>query len=88
MINEIALFSLLGQGLLFLLTSKNRDQNFVYQIFKVVTNPIMKFTRLITPKIIIDSHIGFVAFFILIVFEITLIVTKIYVVYQLSSTNM
>ena len=39
--------------------------------------PVMKFARLITPRIVIDQHIGWVALFLLLVAEVLLILAKI-----------
>lgn len=64
---EVALLVLLGQGILFVFAGATRHQNLVYRIFAIVTGPIMKATRLITPRFIVDQHIGFVAFFLLVV---------------------
>ena len=58
---EIAGLSLVGQGILYLLMGARRDQNFVYNLFQGLTLPVMKLARLITPKVAIDRHIGFVA---------------------------
>ena len=75
--NEIALMALLSQGVLFVLAGAKRDSNFVYFILKTLTMPVMKFARLITPRVIIDQHIGWVALFLLLVAEVLLIVAKI-----------
>lgn len=75
--NEIALMALLSQGVLFVLAGAKRDNNFVYFILKTLTMPVMKFARLITPRVIIDQHIGWVALFLLLVAEVLLIVAKI-----------
>ena len=48
------------------LAGAKRDQNIVYNLFRTVTSPITRFTRLITPRVILDAHIGLVAFFLLI----------------------
>ena len=77
-INEIALLALLGQGILFLFAGAKRDSNPIYFVFKTITSPIMKFARLITPRIVIDQHIGFVALFLLLAAEALLIAAKIY----------
>ena len=53
----------LGQGVLWVIAGAKRDQNMVYNLFKTVTSPVMQLTRAITPRIIIDAHIGLVAFF-------------------------
>lgn len=75
--NEVALMALLSQGILFVLAGAKRDNNFVYFILKTLTMPVMKFTRLITPRVIIDQHIGWVALFLLLVAEALLIIAKI-----------
>jgi len=59
---EIVGLALLGQGVLYLLAGANREQNFFYRILKTVTLPLWRFTRLITPRVIIDKHIGPVLF--------------------------
>ncbi len=62
---EVAGAFLLGQGILWLFGPKARDGNFIYDLFKKGTSPIIRFTRFITPRFVHDSHIGLVAFFIL-----------------------
>jgi ABC-type uncharacterized transport system permease subunit len=58
---EIAGLSLLGQGILYVLAGARRDQNFIYKLFQGLTLPVMKLTRLITPKVVLDRHLGYVA---------------------------
>ena len=62
---EVALLGLIGQGVLALLAGGRRHNNFVYRLFLVITGPVMKVCRWITPKVIIDKHLPFVAFFLL-----------------------
>ncbi len=62
---ELAGFFLLGQGLLYLLAGKKREQNLAYQILCVLTGPVIRVTRGITPKAVVDRHIPLVAFLIL-----------------------
>lgn len=76
-INEIALIALISQGALYVLAGSKRENNFVYFILKTMTMPAMKFARLITPRVILDQHIGWVALFILLLAEVLLIVAKI-----------
>lgn len=76
-INEIALIALISQGALYVLAGSKRDNNFVYFILKTMTMPAMKFARLITPRIILDQHIGWVTLFILLLAEALLIAAKI-----------
>jgi hypothetical protein len=76
-INEIALMALISQGALYLLAGARRDGNVIYFILKTITMPVMKFARLITPRIVLDQHIGWVALFILLLAEALLIAAKI-----------
>lgn len=58
---EIAGLSLIGQGILYVLAGARRDRNFVYKLFQGLTLPVMKLARLITPKVVLDRHLGYVA---------------------------
>ena len=63
---EVAAMLLLGQGVLWLFGPKARDGNFVYDLFRKGTRPVIVLTRFITPRFVHDSHIGLVAFLILV----------------------
>jgi len=76
-VNEVALVALISQGALFILAGSKRDGNFVYFILKSITMPVMKFARLITPRVVLDQHICWVALFLLLVAEVLLILAKI-----------
>ena len=76
---EIAAMALLAQGLIGLLSGQAKQENFVYRLFQVVTSPVIKITRAITPGFINDRHIGLVSFFILFWLWIALIFAKGYV---------
>lgn len=62
---EVAGFALLGQGLLAILAGAKRNDNFVYRLFQVVTSPVTRLVRLVTPRFVIDRHIPFLSFFLL-----------------------
>ncbi|MDP2793405.1 MAG: hypothetical protein Q8O25_04875 [Sulfurisoma sp.] len=62
---EVALLALLGQGVVALLAGARRDTNPIYVLFKIVTRPAIIAARWITPKVILDKHVPFVAFFLL-----------------------
>jgi len=64
-LTEVAMLSLLGQGLVAFLAGARRSTNPVYQLFNVITGPVVKAVRYITPKVIIDRHLPFVTFFLL-----------------------
>lgn len=60
---EVALLSLLGQGVVGLLSGASREKNPVYRVFSIVTRPPIRLARLITPRLVIDRHVPYVAFF-------------------------
>ena len=74
---ELLLMVMLGQGLLFIFAGASRHQNLVYRVFATVTQPVMKATRFITPRFIVDQHIGFVAFFLLAVLWVVALALKV-----------
>lgn len=76
---EVAGLSLIGQGLIGLLAGKAKQNNFVYRIFLVVTAPIYKLARLISPRFIADAHMGLVSFFIVFWLWLALVYAKGYI---------
>jgi uncharacterized protein YggT (Ycf19 family) len=62
---EVSMLFLLGQGLLALLAGSRRHTNTVYQLFVIVTRPVLKAVRVVSPPQVIDKHLPFVAFFLL-----------------------
>ncbi len=81
-LTEVAGLAMIGQGLLYVLAGAKRDQNLVYGIFRTLTSPVMKVTRWITPRIVLDRHLGLVAFFLLIVLWVGLTLMKIKIVLE------
>jgi hypothetical protein len=73
---EVAALFMLGQGVLWLFGPRARDGNFIYDLFKKGTTPVIKLTRFLTPRFVHDAHIGLVAFFILAWLWIGLAVAK------------
>ena len=78
-LTEVALFSLMGQGLLYVLAGKSRDSNLIYKLFKVITSPVTRAARALTPRFILDRHISMVTFFLLLWLWLLLAVAKRYV---------
>lgn len=76
---EVAGMALIGQGLIGLVSGKSKQDNFVYRIFMVVTSPIYKLARAISPKFIADAHLGLASFFILFWLWIGLVYAKGYI---------
>jgi hypothetical protein len=62
----LGLLFLAGQGVLYVLAGHKRATNLFYQLFQVLTRPVIRLTRAITPKVIIDRHVPFVAFLLLV----------------------
>lgn len=62
---EVALLALLGQAAVGLLSGTRRHKNPIYALFQVITKPVVRFTRWFTPKVILDRHVPFVAFFLM-----------------------
>ncbi len=73
---EVAGFALLGQGILAVLAGKYREQNLFYRILRIVTQPVVRAVRFVTPRLIIDAHIPMVTFFLLFWLWIALAVAK------------
>ena len=81
-LTEIAGVAFLGQGVLWVIAGAKRQENVVYKMFKTLTSPVTRATRLVTPRVIIDAHIGLVAFFLLIVLWVVLTAFKIKIVME------
>lgn len=65
--SEILAFSLVGQGVLWLIAGKSRDTNVVYRMFAIITRPLMRLARLITPKLVLDRHVWMIAVLIVVI---------------------
>ena len=62
---EIALLCLAGQWVLGLLAGKRREQNLFYQLFQVLTRPVLRGARMVSPRVVLDQHLPLVAFLLL-----------------------
>ncbi|MBL8316342.1 MAG: hypothetical protein JNK55_21635 [Rubrivivax sp.] len=65
MVCEIALLALVGQAVLYVLAGAKRDDNFFYQLLKILTRPFIAAARFITPRQVLDAHVPLVAFLLL-----------------------
>jgi hypothetical protein len=74
---EIALMALAGQWVLGLLAGARREQNLFYQVFQVVTRPLMRMARFVSPRVVLDQHLPLVAFLLLMFAWIVATITKI-----------
>lgn len=62
---EVAGFALLGQGALAILAGKYREQNIFYRVLRTITQPVVRAVRFITPRVILDTHVPMLTFFLL-----------------------
>jgi hypothetical protein len=74
---EVALLSLAGQWVLGLLAGAKREQNLFYQVFQIVTKPLVAGARLISPRVVLDRHLQLVAFLVLSFVWLIATITKI-----------
>lgn len=63
----IAGLSLAAQFIVAIFNWRRRHENPVYQLFDIVTRPVTRLVRLITPRIVVDQHIPLAAFALLVV---------------------
>jgi len=63
---ELAFMFFLGRGALYILAGHKREGNIFYGVLRVVTDPVIRFARLITPRVVVDTHMPFVAVLLLV----------------------
>ena len=73
---EIALFALIGQGVLFSLSGPSREQNVFYMLLKTLASPAVRFARWISPRFVVDRHVGWIALLLLVTLWIGLAILK------------
>jgi hypothetical protein len=73
---EVAGFALLGQGVLAVLAGNYREQNLFYRVLRIVTGPVVRAVRFITPRFVIDAHVPMLTFFLLFWLWIVLALVK------------
>jgi hypothetical protein len=52
---------LIGQGIVYVLSFGKHEANGVYKLFRLMTSPVVKSVRVITPGRVADRHVPFVA---------------------------
>jgi len=77
MLAEIALLALAGQWVLGLLAGAKREQNLFYQLFQVLTRPLIAGARLVSPRVVLDRHLPLVTFLLLFFVWLVATITKI-----------
>jgi hypothetical protein len=81
---EIALLALAGQAVLAVLAGAKREQNVFYQLLQVMTRPLIAGARFITPKLILDRHVPYVAFLLLFFIWLVATIAKINICVQIG----
>ena len=61
----VAGLSLLAQGIVGVFNWRRRQENFVFQLFAIVTRPVVSLVRRVTPRMILDEHVPLVTFLLL-----------------------
>jgi hypothetical protein len=77
--------ALLGQAALYVIAGSRREGKIVYSMLKTITAPIMKATRGLAPRFVVDQHIAFLALFLLLLLEVILIVLKVKLYYAAAA---
>ena len=62
---ELAFMFLAGRGALYVLAGAKRQGNIFYQLFCILTDPLLKGARWITPRFVVDAHIPLVTLILL-----------------------
>ena len=86
-LTEVAGVAFLGQGVLWVIAGAKREENLVYKLFRTLSSPVMRATRVITPRIVLDRHIWMVAFFWLLVLWIALTAFKVKLVLDAAAAR-
>jgi hypothetical protein len=81
---EIALLSLAGRWLLGLLAGAKREQNFFYQLLSVMTRPVERVARAVSPRIVLDRHVPMVAFLLLAFIWVFSLIAKVQICLQIG----
>lgn len=63
----IAGLALIAQFLVGVFNWRRRNENIVYRLFQVISSPVVKVLRWVTPKVVLDQHIPLAAFTLLLV---------------------
>jgi hypothetical protein len=64
---QVAMYLMAGQAVLYVLAGSRREQNWIYQLFRRGTAWLVKATRVITPRFVLDRHVPFLTFLLLVV---------------------
>jgi hypothetical protein len=83
---EFAGLILIGQGLVYFLSFGRHETNAVYRFFRLLSSPVVKSVRVITPKQVADRHLPLVGLFLLFWLWFGLLLAKAAIFIPLSGT--
>ncbi len=63
----VALLSLMGQGILYVLAGAKRETNFFYTLLRLLAKPFTQPVRWLVPKAFSDQQVGWLTFVLLLV---------------------
>jgi len=69
---EFGALLIVAQALVFLLSFGRHEQNPVYRLLKLLTSPVVRVARWMSPKVIVDRHVPAVALYLLLVLWVAL----------------
>ena len=84
LLTEIALLSLMGQGVVGLLSGQARVRNPVYRLFQLLSQPWVRAARWVAPRIVLDRHVPLVAVFLLLVLWTAATIGKVSICLQMG----
>lgn len=73
---EFAALLIVGQGLVYLLSFGRHEENAIYRLMRLLTSPVVRVARWVSPRVIVDRHVPAVALFMLFVVWVFLLVMK------------
>ncbi|TAG35315.1 MAG: hypothetical protein EAZ34_03865 [Polaromonas sp.] len=85
LLTEIALLSLVGQGVVGLLSGQARLRNPVYRLFKLISQPWVRAARWVCPRIVLDRHMPLVAVFLLLLLWAAAAIAKVSICMQVGA---
>ena len=77
LLTEIALLSLVGQGVVGLLSGPAKARNPIYRLFQLISQPWVRATRWVCPRVVLDRHVTLVAVFLLLLLWAVATITKV-----------
>jgi hypothetical protein len=84
LIAEIALLALVAQAVVGVMAGAGKANNPVYRLLQLVGKPWVKAARWVSPRVVLDRHVPFVAFFGLLVLWCAAVVAKVGICLQIG----